>query len=118
MKLINESNGKTVSGNVRHARNFLEKTIGLIGRKKIDYALVFHLGHETRVGASIHSMFMSVPIDVLWLDGRKRVVDLKEGFKPWVLNVTPKKKARFIVELKQGTIRDKRIGLGHKINWV
>jgi uncharacterized membrane protein (UPF0127 family) len=63
-------------------------------------------------------MFMSVPIDVLWLDGRKRVVDLKEGFKPWKLNVTPRKKAKYIIELKKGVIKEKKIKLGQKINWV
>jgi len=119
-KLINESNGKIISRKARHAKNFLEKFFGLmlVRAKEFDYALVFHLEKESRLNASIHSMFMLMQIDVLWLDSRKKVVELKQGLKPWVLNVTPKKKAKYVVELRNGTVRKKKIKLGQKINWV
>ena len=52
--------------------------------------------------SSIHMMFMNFPIDALFLDSEKRIVDIAENLQPWVLNFTPKKPAKFIIEMKAG----------------
>jgi uncharacterized membrane protein (UPF0127 family) len=92
----------------------LEKFIGLMFRRSLGHALVFVLGRETRLGASIHSFFVFFPFDAAWLDGRGRVVDLA-SVRPFTPNVTPKKPAAYIVELPAGTIRKSGIKIGDKV---
>ncbi len=98
--LFNSTKRIEVTGKVRHARSFWRKFRGLMfeSGKKFDYALVFHLGTESRAKASIHMLFVFFPICALFLDSKKRVVD-KAFLKPFALNYTPGKKAAFVVEV-------------------
>ena len=104
---------------VRHARTFSQRFMGLMGveKKELDYALVFHLAESGTLNASIHMMFMKMPIDVVWLDETTRVVDLVEGLKPWTFNYTPKQPAKFIVEMPVGWIRAHSIQDGSRVDW-
>jgi len=55
--------------------------------------------NETRKGAGIHMFFVFFPIDVYWLDSELNIVDKKMNVKPFTMAM-PKKKAKYIVELK------------------
>ncbi len=105
--------------NVKHARTFLQRFMGLMGvaKKDFDYALVFHLHEKGKLSASIHMLFMRTPIDVLFLDAQRRVVDAVKELQPWVFNYTPKKEAQFIVELPTGSIDKYQILAGNTIAW-
>ena len=48
-------------------------------------------------------LFVFFPIDVLFLDKEKKVVELKEGLKSFGF-YNPKNKAKYIIELRKGTI--------------
>jgi hypothetical protein len=78
------------------------KGLMLESRENFNYALVFEMPFESRSASSIHMMFMNFPIDALFLDSEKRIVDIAENLQPWVLNFTPKKPAKFIIEMKAG----------------
>ncbi len=52
----------------------------------------------------LHMFFVFYPIDVVYLDSTRTVVDIKEHFLPFTF-YTPKKKAQYVLELKSGTIR-------------
>ncbi len=110
-----KSNGKKIISKVKVASEF-GKIKGLMFEKKSkhDYALIFNMHTESRVGSSLHMLFVFFPIDVLFLNSEKKVVD-KATLKPWQLNYTPKKAARFIVELPEGT--GKKVKLGSKVSW-
>jgi len=114
-------NGKkiTIAKKVRIADSAFKRFKGLMLERKenFDYALVFLLPNESRYGASIHSLFMRFPIDVVFLDNGKKIVDLVKGFKPWSLNLTPKKPAGFIVEMREGSIKKFRLENGEKISF-
>jgi len=60
---------------VREARSLKEKIQGLIGKNK-PFALMI----RTRFG--IHTFGVKFPIDVLILDGKNKVVVIKENLKP------------------------------------
>ncbi|MDO8647559.1 MAG: DUF192 domain-containing protein [Candidatus Diapherotrites archaeon] len=90
------------------------KGLMLESKENFDYALVFPLDFESRYGASIHMMFMNFPIDVLFLNSRKEIVDVVESLKPWTLNCTPKKPAKYIIEMPAGIARKKKIKVGEK----
>jgi len=55
--------------------------------------------------------FMLVPLDVLFVDGDMRVVD-SVTLRPWQI-YNPRKPARYVIELREGKIRDSGPGLGY-----
>jgi uncharacterized membrane protein (UPF0127 family) len=61
------------------AKSFWQRTIGLIGRRR----LIDEEGMFFERCSSIHTMFMLMPIDVLFLDQYNRVVHVVENVKPW-----------------------------------
>ncbi len=114
--LENNTTKKIIIKKVKHAKNFFSKAKGLMFQKKIDFALIFHLNSETMIGASIHMLFVFTPIDVVFLNEEKKVIDLVENLQPWSLNYTPKLKAKYIIELPPKTIKGK-ISLRDKLEW-
>lgn len=89
---------------------------GLSGSESLpsDHAMVLVFDTSSRWG--IWMKDMQYPIDVVWLNESKKVVD-------FVMNVpadsypkvfTPKEDARYIVELKSGTIKTKEIRVGQE----
>ena len=55
-----------------------------------------------------------VPIDIVFLDAQKKVVD-KTSLRPWMLNYTPKKAAKYFVEMPTGNAD--KIKLGDLLEW-
>ena len=111
-----KSNNKILLKKVKIADNMILRAKGLMFEKKknFDYALVFYFSNESRIGCSLHMLFMNFSVDVLFLDTQKKVVD-KVTLKPWILNYTPKKAAKYVVEMPQNTT--KNIKLNDKISW-
>lgn len=52
----------------------------------------------------LHMFFVIFPIDVLFLDKNKKVVDLKENFRPFT-SYTPRAKSKYVIELPKGVIK-------------
>ena len=98
--LRNKTRKKTIVNEVRVAASHFSKLRGLMFESKanFNYALVFPFGEETRIKASIHMLFVFFPIAAVYLDGKKRVVDIAV-LKPFALNYTPKEKAKYLIEL-------------------
>jgi hypothetical protein len=61
-----------------------------------------------RRGSGIHMFFMRIPLDVLFLDEGKVVVD-KVHLKPWQM-YNHREPARFVVELEEGASSGTEIG--------
>lgn len=89
-------------------RSIFCKAFGLMFRfKKPDFGLVFIFDKERR--ADLHMLFVFFPIDVLFLDKNKKVVDVKKNFKPFAY-YSPKAKAKYVVELGVGVMQKTKIG--------
>lgn len=108
--------GKKIINNVRFADNMLLRAKGLMFEKEknFDYSLIFTFNYESKIGCSLHMLFMNFSVDVLFLNSKKEVVD-KVTLKPWLLNYTPKKAAKYVVESPVGT--NKKVKLKDKISW-
>jgi uncharacterized membrane protein (UPF0127 family) len=78
----------------------LNQGLGLMfyPRKKFNFGLIFERPTESIVGSSIHMIFVFFPINVLFLNSKKEIVDIKLNLKPFRL-YAPKKKAKYIIEL-------------------
>ena len=51
----------------------------------------------------LHMFFVIFPIDVLFLDKNRKVVDLKDNFRPFT-SYTPRAKSKYVIELPKGMI--------------
>ena len=82
--------------------------------QNFNYALIFELPEKSLIGSSVHMMFVFFPIDIVFLDEQKKVVD-KKTLSPWTLNYTPKKAAKYFIELPAQ--RGEIVKLGDKLDW-
>lgn len=89
-------------------KSIFYKGFGLMFRiRKPDFGMVFLFGSERR--ADLHMLFVFFPIDVLFLDKNKKVVDIKKNFKPFTY-YAPKVKAEFVIELPVGKLGKTELG--------
>ncbi len=91
------------------------KAAGLMFRKKITdtgYVFVF----EKKQKIDIHMFFVFFPIDVLFLDKDKKVIELTENLKPFRLYFS-KKESNYLIELPSGKIKNYKIKVGDKIGF-
>jgi uncharacterized protein len=61
-------------------------------------------------------VFVFYPIDVLFLDKNKVVVEVKDNFRPFSF-YTPKNKAMYVIELPAGTIKKTKTCVWDKIDF-
>mgnify|MGYP001162744404 CR=1 FL=1 len=78
-------------------KNLILKFIGLRFSKKSKRVLILDFFNESRLNSVIDTIFVFYPIYVLWLDNKKKVVDIRYVI-PFLPFVMPKKKARYVVE--------------------
>ncbi|MDD3083422.1 MAG: DUF192 domain-containing protein [Candidatus ainarchaeum sp.] len=109
-------NEKKIGIKVRFANTSWQRLKGLMfeDTKKFDYALIFDFPKESIIGCSIHMIFVFFPIDVLFLNKEKKVVD-KITLLPFTPNYTPKKPAKYVIEMPNE--KAKKIKIGDKISW-
>ncbi|MFH1589631.1 MAG: DUF192 domain-containing protein [archaeon] len=111
----NITNKKTLANNKKLCKSSWEQGLGLMfSKKKEDYALIFEFDKKRKV--SLHMFFVFYPIDVISLDEKKRVVDIKSDFKPFTFH-TAKKKVKYIIELPRGIVKKTKTKIGDLINF-
>jgi uncharacterized membrane protein (UPF0127 family) len=89
---------------------FFSRLRGLMFTRRADRALVLRFAGEKYV--SLHMFFVFYPVDVVYLDSEKRIVELKPGFRPFSLYF-PGHKARYILELPAGYIQAHALAVGN-----
>lgn len=116
MMLYNITKKREVIGKVLIAESVLQKSIGLLGRRKADFALVFPFGFSGKMKLSIHTFFMLFSIDVLWLR-KGKVIDMRENLRPFIFFAAPKEDADTVIELPAGTIKAKGVMVGDRMRY-
>jgi hypothetical protein len=86
-------------------KSLLSRGFGLMFSKKRILVFVFD---KEKISA-LHMFFVFFPIDALFLDANKIVVEIKENLKPFSLYM-PKKKAKYIIELPKTKKLDAKVG--------
>ena len=102
-----------LSEDAEFCNNVFSKARGLMFSKK-SKALIFIFKKEKIV--PLHMAFVFFPIDVLFLNKNKEIAEIKESLMPFAF-YTPKKKAAYIIELPQGTVKRTKTELGDKISF-
>jgi len=99
MRVVNKTRRKSISNDGRLIKNIFGKALGLMFSFS-PKTLVFEYGKEQLV--PLHMFFVFFPIDVIYLNAGKRVVETA-SLKPFTF-YNPKEKAKYVVELPAGTI--------------
>jgi uncharacterized protein len=84
------------------AKSFFSQSLGLMFQRKKDLLMVF----EKEQIVPLHNWFVFYPIDLVFLDKNKKVVEIKHNFKPFTF-YTSKKKAKYLLELSKSKISPK-----------
>jgi uncharacterized membrane protein (UPF0127 family) len=107
--ILNKTTDKQFNIKIKYANNFFKRFKGLMGKKEIDFALVF----TNLKDSSIHTHFMRTEIDVYFLDENKIVFE-KTSLKPWKFH-RPKKQAKYILETKKDELK---IKIGDELDFI
>jgi uncharacterized protein len=97
LQVFNETRDHFLAVQGRVAGSFWERGKGLIGVKE----LADGGGLLIEPCNSVHCMFMSIPIDVLYLDREDRVVHIDAEMRPWRVGRIHRR-ARKVLELPAG----------------
>jgi uncharacterized membrane protein (UPF0127 family) len=98
------------------ASSFWKKAWGLMFRKSLGQGqgMLFIFSRESRPG--FWTPFMRFPIDIIFLDSSKRVVDIRENLGPWRL-CTPARPSKYALELKAGKAGQARTRVGDSLEF-
>jgi uncharacterized protein len=106
--IINNRTKRNLAKNIVNCETLISKATGLMFSRKItDKALIFDFEQDERV--TLHMMFVFYPIDVLFLDVNRKVVEIKSSLKPFAVYRT-KNKIRYAIELPLTAAKGTRIG--------
>ena len=114
MIIINSTKKTIFPADAKVCGDIFSKFAGLMFSKRKERALILKFNKEKTV--HLHMFFVFYPIDVLFLDKSKIVVDKKENFKPFT-SCQSKKKAMYAVEMPDGTIKKTMTVIGDKIKF-
>lgn len=114
MRITNKTQNFVISEAAVTARSFSERLRGLLFTRKSDLVIVSPTCDE--MSSAIHTVGMTYPIHVLWLDEEKQVVDTAHAkpfniLKPSTWRIyKPINPAKYVVEIGAGTIGKTRVG--------
>jgi uncharacterized membrane protein (UPF0127 family) len=100
LRVNNETRGRLLADRAERATGFVDRFMGLMGRR----SLAFGEGMHIEPCNSIHTFFMRIPIDVVFLDPGGVIVKQFPALPPWRAT-SVYFKARSVLELPAGTLQ-------------
>ncbi|MDD3985571.1 MAG: DUF192 domain-containing protein [Methanobacterium sp.] len=86
-------------------------------KKDLQRGLILKLPKSrSRKGSTIHMFFMKFPLDIVFIDSNKKVVDMI-SIEPWK-TYTPLAPARYVIEMEKGTINKFNIEIGDELDFT
>ena len=101
MNILNTTSKKIIAKNVTLCKTVFSQSLGLMFKTKAN-PLLFIFKKEKKI--SLHMFFVFCSIDLIFLNEKKRIVEIKENFKSFQI-YTSTNKAKYLLELPQGTIK-------------
>ena len=102
--IINKTTGKILAKETSTYRGMMLAKGLTFSRKRVAF-FEFSIPQTS----SIHTLFVFYPIDVLFLDAKKKVVEKYENMRPFSF-YTPKHEAKYMIELPSNLGRSVSIG--------
>jgi uncharacterized membrane protein (UPF0127 family) len=112
IRIVNQTRNCTLADQAELARSFVARGRGLMGRTTLpaSYALIIYPEW------SIHTFFMRIPIDVLFVDRDNRVLGLRRAMPPSrpFAGVAPWR-GRYVIEMPAGVIDATGTAIGDQL---
>lgn len=99
---------------IYYCNSYISKIIGLMFSINKNKALIFNFKKETHT--SLHMFFVFFSIDVLFLNKDKKIIEIKENFKPFSFYY-PKNKFHYVIELPKNIIKETNTEMGDVISF-
>ena len=112
MKTRLKIKGRLCNIDAERAKTLSRKLVGLI-LEPVIYPLLFEFEKENRW--SFHTFLVLKPIDFVFIDKNKKVVEIKGRVKPFTLVIKPKKPVKYVLELPDGM--GSLISIGEKLKF-
>lgn len=109
--LRSKTKNSTLIADLKVATQFWDRAKGLIGTKQ----LPANKGIWFPRTNWIHTMFMSMPIDVIYLDKKMNIKKLQPNLKPWRFPA-PVFSANSVVEAQSGFIAQNDLEIGDTLD--
>ena len=104
-------------GEVDFANSFMSRFLGLMFRNDLERGLILKLpSSRSRRGSAIHMFFMKFPLDIIFADEAKMIVDMV-SIDPWK-TYTPKAAAKYVIEMEKGTINTFNLQIGDELDFT
>lgn len=108
---------KTELGESEIADTFFSRLRGTMFKNKLEKGLILKIPNtRSRSGSAIHMFFVKFPLDIIFADANKKVVDTI-SINPWKM-YTPKKPARYVIEMEKGTINTSKTEIGDELDFI
>ena len=96
---------------IKKANTFYKRLIGLMGKKEINYGLLF------RKTNSVHTFFMKENIDIIGINKNNEVIFKAQNIsKNQIIKINNKIKNTSVLELPKNT--SKKIKIGDKLTFI
>lgn len=124
MKIRNNSTDKIITSQCEIADDFFSRLKGLMF-SSYEKDLLLISPTENISSSSIHMFFMKFPLDVIWINSKMKIVDIKKEILPinflkpktWKI-YKPKQPAKYVLELKSGKIGKSNTKIGDKVQFL
>jgi len=113
--IINSYKNRVLAKECKECKSIFSKARGLMFTFPIkNKGLIFFFEKEKRI--DLHMFFVFYPIDLIFLDRKRKIIELKEKFMPFTVYIS-NKKAKYVLELPEKTIKKSNSKIGDKIRW-
>lgn len=110
-----KSKNEEICSKVVFRKNIFSQGTGLMFHRKIkDEAHIFVMQREKII--PLTNWFVFFPIDVVYLDRNKKIVEIKKDFRPFTY-YNPKHDSMYVIELPEKTIEEKGLKVGDKLEF-
>jgi uncharacterized protein len=100
--ITNKTTNKIISNKESVCNNVFSQTLGLMFSKRKNLIMVFN--KERNI--SLHNFFVFYPINVLVLNENKKVIEIKNNFRPFTF-WNSKNKGKYLIELGKDESKNK-----------
>ncbi|MCB0357470.1 MAG: DUF192 domain-containing protein [Bdellovibrionales bacterium] len=111
IKLYHKKSNALIAEHVKVADNFFSRALGLMGKKSIEKKSALWVKNCTH----IHTFFMRMSIDLIFVDKNLHVERIYANAKPWRHFFTGSWSADSVFELPVGTLKDLTIDVGDEL---
>jgi len=100
--ITNKTTNQIISNKDSICKNVFSQALGLMFSKRKNLIMIFN--KERNI--SLHNFFVFYPIDVLILNENKKVIEIKNNFRPFTF-WNSKNKGKYLIELGKDESKNK-----------